>query len=276
MITLFLNDEFYATLTVSGTSKMTTMPKDGTWTWTVQAFNPGANGKYFEASNAIEGNSFVSKAADIPDDAIVLDVWQIEAAYMDVDSTIYNSHGRNAWYISLATGEEGGNGLPSPIFIIYSDKERAISGVYNSYRNNIDLGECGMDMTGKQADAIEAQEAELRLSFDGYDDDKAAQGPYRYGYYTGQFRIVGADGKTYVGKFMEAFCNSFSFSSYSAAYRDHVGMWDEDPDYIAPEQQGIESIQPSKDNTVKVLIDGVIYIVRPDGAIFTITGNRVK
>ncbi|MBQ6977901.1 MAG: fibronectin type III domain-containing protein [Paludibacteraceae bacterium] len=274
VITLYLNGEFYTTLTVTGTSKTTTMPMDGTWSWTVQAFNQGSNGNYFEASNAIAGNDFESKAADIPDDAIRLDVWQIEAAYMDAASG-YDAGGKHAWYISLATGEEGGQGLPSPIFMIYTDKEFAISGVYNSYRENIDLTECGMDMTGKQADAIEAQEAELRLTFDGYDDDKAAQGAYRYGYYTGQFRIVGKNGKTYVGKFMEVFCNSFNFSSYGAAYRDHKGMWDEDPDYIAPEQ-GIENIVIPTDKTEKILHEGQLYIVRPDGAIYNATGVRVK
>lgn len=274
VITLYLNGEFYTTLTVTGTSKTTTMPMDGTWSWTVQAFNQGSNGNYFEASNAIAGNDFESKAADIPDDAIRLDVWRIEAAYMDAASG-YDTGGKHAWYISLATGEEGGTGLPSPIFMIFTDKEFAISGVYNSYRENIDLTECGMDMTGKQADAIEAQEAELRLTFDGYDDDKAAQGAYRYGYYTGQFRIVDKNGKTYVGKFMEVFCNSFNFSSYGAAYRDHKGMWDEDPDYIAPEQ-GIENIVIPTDKTEKILHEGQLYIVRPDGAIYNATGVRVK
>lgn len=271
-IVLYWNGAYYTTLSVRDTIKTTTMPQDGTWTWTVQPFTQGSNGKYFPASNAIEGNSFVSKAADIPDDAIVLDVWTIEAAYMDAASG-YDAGGRYAWFISLATGEEGSNGLPSPLFMIYTNQQYAISGVYNSARGNIDLSNCGMDMTGAQTDAIDAVEAELRLQFDGYDDDKAAQGGYRYGYYTGQFRIVGTDGKTYVGKFMEQFCNSFNFSSYGAAYRDHVGMWDEDPDYVVP--QDIELVQPSDTGVQKVLIDGTIYILR-DNAIYTIQGTRVK
>lgn len=272
VITLFCDGEFYSTLTVSGTTKTTTMPKDGTWTWTVQAFNIGDNGNYYEASNAIEGNSFVSKAADIPEDAIVMNVWTIEAAYMDAASG-YDAGGRFAWYISLATGEEGGNGRPSPIFMIYSDKQYAISGVYNTARGNIDLINCGIDVTGEQADAIDAVEAELRLQFDGYDDEKAESG-YRYGYYTGQFRLVGTDGNTYVGKFMEQYCNSFNFSTYGAVYRDHVGMWDEDPDYVVP-YQGIESIQPSAFSIQKILIDGNIYILR-DNVIYDIRGQRVR
>ena len=266
VITLYCDGEFYTTLNVSGTSKTTTMPKDGTWTWTIQAFNIGSNDKYFEASNAIEGNPYETKAADIPEDAIELTVWTIEAAFMDSASG-YDANGRHAWYISLATGEDGGNGLPSPIFMIYTEKKYAISGVYNVSRGNLDINECGMDMTGKQADAVDAVDAELRLQFDGFDEDKFAQG-YAYGYYTGQFRIVAKNGKTYVGKFMEQFCNSFNFSSYGAVYRDHVGMWDEDP-------QGIENIQVPEEGTHKILHDGQIYIIR-DSVIYTIQGMRVR
>ena len=266
VITLFWNGEFFATLTVNGTSKTTTMPKNGTWTWTVQAFNEGENGNYFEASNAIEGNAFESQATDVPEDAIELTVWAIEAAFMDSASG-YDANGRHAWYISLATGEEDGDGLPSPIFMVYTEKKYAISGVYNTSRGNIDLINCGMDMTGKQADAVDADDAELRLQFDGFDEDKFAQG-YAYGYYTGSFRIVAKNGKTYVGKFMEQFCNSFNFSSYGAVYRDHVGMWDEDP-------QGIENIQVPEDGTHKILHDGQIYIIR-DSVIYTIQGMRVR
>ena len=55
---------------------------------------------------------------------------------------------------------------------------------------------------------------------------------YAYAYYTGSFRLVGNDGKTYVGKFMEQFCNSYNFSTYASTYRDHVAMWDEDGSII--------------------------------------------
>ena len=117
-----------------------------------------------------------------------------------------------------------------------------------------------------------ATDAELRLQFDGYDEEKAEQGPYRYGYYTGSFRIVGADGKTYVGKIFEQFCNSFNFSTYGTI-RDHVGMWDEDPDYIP--EQGIESIQNSNIRTQKVIENGVLYLIY-NGAKYNIQGLRVK
>ena len=273
VIELYCNGEYYTSLTVSGTSKMTTMPKDGTWTWTVQAFNRGSNGNYFEASNAIPGNSFVSKAADIPEDAIVMNVWGMEAGYLDQYVSQFPA-GKYGWMVMFATGEEGGTGMPMPSFLIYTDKEGAISGVYNTTRGNIDLESCYINTNGTQAGCIMATDAEVRLQFVAYDDDKAAQGGYRYGYYTGQFRMVCTDGNTYVGKFMEQFCNSYNYSTAGSSIRDHKGMWDEDPDYIAP--QGIETVTGNPSPvTRKVLINGQILILR-DGKAYTLTGQRVE
>ena len=272
VISLYWEGEFYATLTVAGLSKTTTMPKDGTWSWTVQAFNQGENGNYFEVSNPIAGNDFVSKGADIPEDAIQMDVWAMEAAYLDQASGYYQE-GKFGWFIMLGTGEEGGSGLPSPMFLLYTAKEGAISGIYNVARGNIDLESCYIDKTGKQADAVVATDAEVRLQFDGYDDEYFDQG-YRYGYYTGSFRLVGNDGKTYVGKFMELFCNSYDFSSMGTGVLTHKGMWDEDPDYDP--YQGIEDIVIEENGeTRKMLIDGQLYIIR-ENAIYTISGARVK
>ena len=270
VITLFCDGEFYATLTVNGTSKTTTMPKDGTWSWTVQAFNEGENGNYFEASNAIAGNDFISQAADIPEDAIVMDVWGMEAAYLDEYEAEF-PEGLYGWYITFATNEAGGTGYPMPTFLIYTNKERAISGVYNVARGNIDLESCYINTNGKQEDAVMATDAEIRLQFDGYDEEKMEAGPYAYGYYTGSFRIVGEDGKTYIGKIFEQFCNSFNFSTFGTI-RDHVGMYDEDPDAL----WGVEPPSDSPSRGEKILHNGQLYIVRPNGTIYNATGNRVK
>ena len=273
-IVLFCNGEYYTTLTVHGTSKMTTMPKDGTWSWTVQAFTIGSNGKYFPASNAIPGNDFISKAADIPEDAIVMNVWGMEAGYLDQYVEQFPA-GKFGWMIMFATGEEGGTGMPMPSFLIYTNKECAISGVYNVTRGNIDLESCYINTNGTEAGCIMATDAEVRLQFVAYDDDKAASG-HRYGYYTGQYRLVGTDGNTYVGKFMEMFCNSYNYSTAGSTFRDHKGMWDEDPDYIAPEQQGFESLVTETNEAArKVLIDGHIYILRGD-AVYNLNGTRVR
>ena len=272
VITLLCDGEFYATLNVSGTTKTTTMPKDGTWTWTIQAFNIGENDKYFEASNAIEGNAFVSHATDIPEDAIQMNVWGMDAGYLDQYTTGF-PEGKYGWMVMFATGEEGGTGMPMPYFLIWSDKEYAISGVYNVARGNIDLESCYINTDGTQDGCIMATDAEVRLQFVAYDDEKAEKG-YRYGYYTGQFRIVTTEGKTYVGKFMETFCNSFNYST-AGSIRDHKGMWDEDPDYIDPSLQGIEEIQVPEEGVSKILLDGNLYIMH-DGRMYDIRGTRVK
>ena len=112
-----------------------------------------------------------------------------------------------------------------------------------------------------------ATDAELRLQFDGFDEDYFAQG-YAYGYYTGSFRIVTTEGKTYIGKIMEQFCNSFNYSTYGSI-RDHHGVWEEES------QQGIENIQVPEEGTHKILIDGTIYIIR-DKAIYNLQGARVR
>lgn len=98
-----------------------------------------------------------------------------------------------------------------------------------------------------KAGCIMATDAEVRIRFVAYDDEKAASG-YR-----------------------------FNYSTVGSSIRDHKGMWDEDPDYIAPEQQqeGIESIQPSADSIQKVLIDGQIYILR-GGAMYNLNGIRIR
>ena len=269
VIVLFCDGSYYTSLTVAGTTKTTTMPKNGTWTWTVQAFNIGENGNYFPASNEIAGNEFVSQAADIPDDAVVMNVWGMEAAYLDQASGYYQE-GKHGWYLQFATGEEDGTGFPMPAFLIYTTKENAISGVYNVARTNIDLESCYINTNGTQAGAVYATDAEVRLQFDGYDEEKAESG-YRYAYYTGQFRLVGTDGKTYVGKFMELFCNSYNFSTMGSI-RDHKGMWDEDPDYNPFE--GVDNIRSSELNVQKLLIDGQMYILR-NGAMYSISGMMV-
>lgn len=228
-IVLYADGEYYSTLTVHGTEKTTTMPKNATWTWTVQAFYIGSNGKYFEASMPIEGNPFESKAADIPEDAVQMEIWGMEAGYLDEYVSEFPA-GKYGWMIILATGEEGSTGYPMPWILIYTDKENAISGVYNVARGNLDLESTYINTNGTQAGCIMATDAELKLYFQGYDDEKAESG-YRYGYYTGTFRMVTTDGKTYVGKIFEQFCNSYNFSTYGASIRDHKGMWDEDPDY---------------------------------------------
>lgn len=272
-ITLFLEGEFYTTLNVVGKcSKTTTMPKDGTWSWTVQAFTEGSNGNYFPASNAVPGNDFVTKAADIPEDAIVLEVAEMDAFYLDPDCQYYQE-GLNGWVVQFATGEKGAPGYPLAWFLIYTAKPAAISGVYNVPRGNIDLESCMIiPEASNTPNYIMATDAELRLQFEEFDQEYFDQG-YRYGIYTGSFRIVGNDGKTYVAKFMQEKCNSFSWSSYESGLLAHEGMWDEDPD--SP-WEAIDQITNDKSQlSNKILRDGQLLIIR-DGKTYNAQGALVK
>ncbi len=270
LITLFWNGEFYSTLTVNGTTKTTTMPKDGTWTWTVQAFNQGTNGNYFEASNPIEGNSFTSIAPDVPDDAVLLDVTGMNAYYIE-PNTQYYQDGKNSWILQFGLATEGYN---YAWFLAYTNSSLALSGVYNTARGNLDSESIaifpvsGSDIIGTEAD--------VRLQFDGFDEEEISNGyTVTQAYYTGSFRLVGNDGKTYVGKFMELKCNSGDFTNYSAGNpSNHITLSDEDPDYEP--YQAIGNIAVPTDKAQKVLHEGQLYILRPDGAIYNATGVRVK
>ena len=272
VITLYWEGEFYTTLTVAGTTKTTTMPKDGTWSWTVQAFNQGSNGNYFEASAAIPGNDFVSKGADIPEDAIELEIADFNAFYIDENSQYYQQ-GKNAWVLIFRTADEDGYaGYPISWFLVYTAKERALSGVYNIARGNIDLESCLIipDANAGLNDYVLAEDAEVRLQFDGFDEEKMEQG-YVLAYYTGSFRLVGNNGKTYVARFMEQFCYSGNYDQYNAGNASYEGMFDEDGDT----PWGIEQVINESADTRKVLLDGQLLIIR-DGKAFNAQGILVK
>jgi hypothetical protein len=87
--------------------------------------------------------------------------------------------------------------------------------------------------------------------------------------------MVGQDGKTYVGRFMELQCNSGDYTNFASGNpSNHITLSDEDPDYKP--YQGIENLTVTSDKTEKVLHEGQLYIIRPDGAIYNATGVRVK
>ena len=273
-IMLYLDGSYYTSLTVHSNTKTTTMPADGTWSWTVQAFNKGSNGNYFEASNPVAGNDFVSKGAEIPEDAVVLNVADFNAFLIDQNSPYYQE-GKNAWVLIFRTGEEGYPGYPIVWFLVYTAKERALSGVYNTSRDNIDLESCLLvpDASAtSQDDFIFATDAEVRLQFDGYDEEKYESG-YTLAYYTGSFRLVGNNGKTYIAKFMEMFCYSGNYDDYEAGNASYEGMYDEDPTYDP--FQGLEEVVAATPNGKKVLYKDQLLIIR-DGKAYNILGTLVK
>ena len=281
VIALYLESEFYSTISVEGAmSKTTYMPEDGTWTWTVQAYERGNNGNFFPITEAVAGNPITVKVPDIPSGAIEVTPWEMEAAYYPVESDDPDyREGKYIWFIRLFCGNNG-SAYPAADFIIYSDKEDAISGYYATKYNNIYMGEelTMMEIVNGSANVqrLTAVDASLTLGFEDYDQEYFDQG-YRYGRYSGMFTMRLEDGTVYAGRFNDIFCDS-----YNAAYlfdpdneqKYHVGMWGEEG-YTPEPPQGVERIQQSAFSIQKILRDGQILILRGDQT-FTITGQKVK
>ena len=269
VIALYCDGEFYSNLTVDGTSKLTTMPKDGTWSWTVQAFNQGDNGNYYEASNPVPGNDFVSKSAEIPEDAVELDVIGFNAYYIEPNTEWYQE-GKNGWILHFGLDNPGFN---FAWFLVYTNSTYALSGNYNLTRQNLDSES---DLINLTDGVIQGTESEVRLQFDGYDEEEVTSGyTVTQAFYTGSFRLVGEDGKTYVARFMELMCKSGDFTNYAHGNpSNHIVLYDEDPSYFDP-FEGIEEIVATGQNGKKVLHDGQLLIIR-DGKAYNVLGTPVK
>lgn len=268
VIALYCDGEFYSNLTVNGTSKLTTMPKDGTWSWTVQAFNQGANGNYYEASSPVAGNDFVSKSAEIPEDAIELNVIGLNAYYIEPNTQWYQE-GKNAWILQFGLDNAGFN---FAWFLVYTNNTFALSGVYNLTRANLDGDNDAIYLTGN--DSIIGVDSEIRLQFDGYDEVEVTDSySVTQAYYTGSFRLVDKNGKTYIGRFMELMCSSGDFTNYASGNpSNHIDLVDEDPSYF---YQGIEEVVAGSQNGKKVLHNGQLLIIR-DGKAYNVLGTLVK
>lgn len=202
----------------------------GTWSWTVQAFTIGSNGNYFEASKPIQGNDFETKGIEVPEDAIEQNVWVMDASPYELDPSDPDyREGKYVWIIVFGTGEENGSGRPAPWFTVYCDREAALSGVYTTARGNLAMGEqvTFMDTNGTASGLKTATNAELRLTFDGFDEDYMEQGFY-FAHYTGRYIMTCDDGKTYTASFFELLCNSQTYNSMTGqSSYEYVGMYGE-------------------------------------------------
>ena len=269
VIALYCDGEFYSNLTVNGTSKLTTMPKDGTWSWTVQAFNQGSNGNYYEASNPVAGNDFVSKSAEVPEDAIELNVIGLNAYYIEPNTEWYQE-GKNGWILQFGLDNAD---YQFAWFLVYTNSTYALSGNYNLTRQNLDSES---DLIYLTDGTIQGTESEVRLQFDGYDEVEVVSGySVTQAYYTGSFRLVDENGKTYIGRFMELMCSSGDFTNYAAGNpSNHITLYDEDPSYFDP-TEGIEEIVAGSQNGKKVLYNGQLLIIR-DGKAYNVLGTLVK
>ena len=269
VITLYLNGEFYTTLNVHGTSKTTTTPADGTWSWTVQAFNIGENDNYFEASNPIAGNDFVTKSAEVPEDAIELNVIGLNAYYIEPNTKWYQE-GKNGWILQFGLDNAG---YQFAWFLVYTNNTYALSGNYNLTRQNLDSES---DLIYLTDGTIQGTDSEVRLRFDGYDEVEITDSySVTQAFYSGSFRLVDENGKTYIGRFMELMCSSGDYTNYAAGNpSNHITLYDEDPSYFDP-TEGIEEIVAGSQNGKKVLHNNQLLIIR-DGKAYNVLGTLVK
>ena len=135
----------------------------------------------------------------------------------------------------------------------------------------------GIFLTGDgSVPTIQGIDSEVRLQFDGFDEiDVTDTYSVTQAFYTGFFRLVGDDGKTYVGRFMELMCESADFTNYYYGNAtNHITLSDEDPDYD-PYSQGIEEIIANTKDGQKVLRNGQLLIIR-DGKAFNALGAQIK
>ena len=279
VIALYLEGEFYSTISVNGAmSKTTYMPEDGEWTWTVQAFELGTNGNYFPITEAVAGNAITVVLPEIPSGAIEVTPKEMRAFYYPVESDDPDYRkGKYIWFIQLINGDA--SAWPMAYFVVYSDREYAISGQYATSYNNIYMGE-GLTMmeilasTSKQR--LTATKAELTLGFESFDQEHFNQG-YLFGRYSGSFTMTVEGGSVYAGRFHDILCMSY----YADALFDEdaevkvVGMWDEDGTMPEPPVEGIQSVVSRTEEGQKFIYDGHLFILR-DGKIFNALGAEVK
>ena len=278
-IALYLDGEFHSTISVSGAmTKTTYMPEDGTWTWTVQAYERGENGNYFPITEAVAGNAITVVVPDIPSGAIEVTPKEMRAFYYPVDASDPDYRkGKYIWFIQLINGDA--SAWPMAYFVVYSDKEYAISGQYATSYNNIYMGE-GLTMMEILASAssqrLAATKAELTLGFESFDQDYFNQG-YLFGRYSGSFNMTVEGGSVYAGRFHDILCMSY----YADALFDEdaeikpVGMWDEDGTMPEPPSEGIQSVVSRTEDGQKFLYNGHLFILR-DGKIYNALGVELK
>ena len=275
LIVLYLNGEFYGTLTATGTSHTSFIPEEGEWSWTIQAYNQGENGNYFPVSGTIEGNNFFGETPEIPEEGIEVYPWEMIAAYYPTAPGDEDyREGKYIWFVSLYCGANG-SAYPTANYILYSDKEYGISGVYSKELNNIYMGEgfTMMEVIDGSANAkrLTATDTELHLVFERYDEEEFDD-THRYGRYSGRFSMTVEDGTVYYGSFQDIYCKSFNagYLFETEAY-EHVGMWDEENS-----QEGIENIViPETEGVQKIMHEGQLFIIR-EGRIYNAQGAVVK
>lgn len=177
------------------------------------------------------------------------------------------------WLLIFYTGvDETSDGMPQLWITINSGREDAISGTYSAANNNLILApenNCYINTDGTEAGLIFAKDVQLQLNFAGFYQPFVSQG-YHYGTYTGSFKFIGENGKTYVASFNSMLCNSYTYATLTLenAKKEYVGMYGEDvPNKL---DNLSETSQPQK-----VFENGNVYILR-NGKRYNMMGAQVK
>ena len=222
-VNVYHNNLPYASYYTAET-KLSKQLEAGTYTWDIAAMEKGEDGYYYPLTEFVAGNSFTTEEAPLPEGTETLNIWAMEAFYMED----YSTEGAYVWIITLETGTQGGTGLPEAWVVLYADEELKLSGSYAPALGNVEIsataGEgCLFNTNGTEAGLITATSAELRLDFDGYDLDYQQLG-YYIPYYSGEFKMSLANGKNYYGKLNQLICGAYPYEQMTSSDRTIISL----------------------------------------------------
>ncbi len=221
-VIVYRDGGIYAEYTATS-KKLTKQIPTGTYSWKVAAYEKSeSDGMFYPITEYVAGNNFTTKSPDLPEGTLELNVIGLEAFYM----SDYATQGNYPWLISIATGSEATYGRPNPWIIIWSDREYAISGNYSPTLQNVEIASTAgdgslMNYTGELSGASTATNATLKLEFEGFDMDYKQMDMY-IPYYSGEFTMTCADGKSYYGRINQMICGAYPYSELFSVTRSTV------------------------------------------------------
>ena len=267
MLNVYQNSFIYAQYTISGTSTTKQLPT-GTYTWSVAAYEKGEDDLYYALTEHVSGNSFTTKTAPLPEGTIELNIWGMEAFYMEE----YASGGQYPWLITLESGTSGSLGYPEPWIIIWSDRETGLSGTYSDALNNVEMSNNPEEGTmintnGQTSGLLAATSVEFRLDFEGFDSEYIQLG-YLIPYYSGEMLMTCDNGAIYHATFTNLMCGTYPYDA-SFSRSTVISMYDENG------EQGIEDIVDARDQGTKRLENGQLIIER-NGVRYNVLGTKLQ
>lgn len=244
----------------------------GTYTWEVAAYEK-AEELYYPLTDYVKGNEFTTESAPLPEGTITLNVWGMDAVLFEEDHT----KNRYGWLVEFATGTKNSTGYPMPWIYIYVDREFALSGTYSPALGNLAISstpgeDTQMNMDGNPSNTIQATDAELKLEFEGFDQDYMMEG-YNIPYYGGYLKMTLANGANYYAQFSGLICPAYPSADWMSGNITTVySMLGEDGSN--PYIQGLEDVQETTVGSQKVLENGQVVIIR-EGMKYNVLGGRI-